>query len=438
MTRRLVALPLVLVALLAQGCLTVAGHEADQPTGGPVTLTTSVCLTMDTDPGPATRMGCDTGDQPRDTIGTVYVAYLVPQGSDVKSADLLARAPVGNHELVADPSYAAIRQAKDPAPAGREWVGFKSPFLDEREAGGPDVEDRSASIATVFDPPAGAETFPHESVVQTRFMPESEWALPTVCDGGWACSSYSVLDSATIEEVLTLKDVAVEAGAPVAVERGQTAQVPFTARYVGGEASETFPLSATSGAGTPSVDAPSVAFEAAGAKPVTVSVPVPEGTPAGPQDVTLTVALPDGVTRTATGRIDVTAKPAPPAPPAPPVVQPSAPQPPAVAAVRSGLRKLTLRTNRRSSVLRSGLRFTQDFVLAGRATWELRRTGSAARLARLTRQVRSAGSQSVTLRLTKAGKRALRRKSLPKLEVRTTFVDALGRRSSVTVPIRLR
>jgi hypothetical protein len=394
--------------------------------------------------------------------GTLLAAYEVPVGTTLVDSDLGASAPIGSHAMARSTSYEAWLDTFQPPAAGREWIAVQSPHFyvnDQSTTGG--VYEHTGRVTTVLDPPDGpaGAAFAHRTVLRTRYTTQAGASSPVDCSPLNACRVLPLVApvaTGTLAGTHHLRDLSLSSGRFVAVDEGETAQVPFTAQYVGGGASEVFPLSATSEVGTASVD-PNLNFAAAGAKSVTVSVAVPEGAPLGPQEVTLTVQLPDGEVRRATRLVDVNAKSAPPAKePAPPAnpTSPSQPAPaesrqgttaatvtppPDLATVRSALGNLKLRSRRRSSVLRTGLRFDQEFVLGGRATWELRRSGAASgSLGRLVRQVGSAGRQSVTLRLSRVGDRALRRKSLPKLEVRTSFVDALGRRSSVTVPIRLR
>jgi hypothetical protein len=92
-------------------------------------------------------------------------------------------------------------------------------------------------------------------------------------------------------------------------------------------------------------------------------------------------------------------------------------------------------TVRRKALLRSGLRFRQTFPVAGRATHVLRL--GARRLAGASGPV-AAGDSTSHLRLSKAGRRAVRARRRATLAVVTTFVADDGRRASVTTPVTLR
>ena len=98
----------------------------------------------------------------------------------------------------------------------------------------------------------------------------------------------------------------------------------------------------------------------------------------------------------------------------------------------------------RSSIVSGGLRFVQQFPVAGTATWTLTRSGSggraaqSARLGRLTTRVSRAGRRTVRLRLTRAGRRSLRPGRRHRLRLTTAFTDARGRKVSVPVTFRTR
>ena len=388
MTRRLAILPLLVVAVLAAGCnAVISGHGATQTaTGAPVRIVTDLCA--------ADSSGDVYGACHDDTrfwiAGRLLAAYEVPEGTEVVDVDL-AGPDFGALTMTRSSTLEDHLDATQPPAAGREWVGLQSEqfaWNDGDPAGAPYA--LTARLETLLDPPDGATTAPYETYIALRGgsgLP----AEPVDCSGS-KCTQLGLAQgvaSDVLAKQLALRDVTVEPGAPVTVEPNQTASVPFTARYIGSGASETFPVGVTSTVGKPSLDVASLAFAAAGTKTVTVSVPVPDGTPVGPRDVTLTMELPNGEMRRATGRIDVKARPAPPeelkesaplappAPSAPPAAtqQRVSPPAPGLATIQTGLRSLKLRSARRGAALRSGLRFTQDFVLPGRATWELRRKG---------------------------------------------------------------
>jgi FG-GAP-like repeat/FG-GAP repeat len=136
--------------------------------------------------------------------------------------------------------------------------------------------------------------------------------------------------------------------------------------------------------------------------------------------------------------------PAPSAPPAPAGARTPTPQPAKASLPVRAPRILSV--NRRTLQTR-GLRFTQRFDRAGIARWTLdaviskTRAAKAPRttpLGRAAKTLRAAGSVTVTLRLTRTGRRFIANHAKAKLRLRTAFVDRAGQRFLLTTPVTLR
>lgn len=447
MLRRHLVLPvLALAALVATGCEpAITGHHATQDLSGPVEIVTNVCGANGNPGTPGDSQYCD-GNVSLSNAQLV-AGYLVPEGSTLVSSDLRGH-EVLEQELTRDESIEAYLDSTSPAGAGLEWVGVRSTRIDF-----PRTRIGDAEVRTVFDPPAGddatAASFPHSAWLKQRTVfDDVDAAEPVDCVN--ACldlDAFKGTDFDGVVELRYLKSLTAPESA-VSAERGSTASVPFTARYVGAAPSGSLLTTATSKLPVQR-GLPRFSFDSTGSQTITATVEVPDDAPLGVQDVKLTVQMPGGGEREATGKVDVkdkptAAAPAPTATPAPPASKPAGPGTPTTRQVEDSLTALKLRSIKRSSVLRDGLRFRQSFALAGRATWELRRAGASAAqangavLGKLTRRIAAPGFQRMTLPLSASGRRSLRAKRIPSLVLRTTYVDALGRRVSVTTPVRLR
>ncbi|HEX8084043.1 MAG TPA: hypothetical protein VF529_07100 [Solirubrobacteraceae bacterium] len=140
-------------------------------------------------------------------------------------------------------------------------------------------------------------------------------------------------------------------------------------------------------------------------------------------------------------------QPPPPPPPAPPPPPPPPPGPGPGTLGATALQQDALRALRRGSIrrlLRRGLRVRVAAGLPGTASIQLRARGANARAAavRVLAQGRAAlsatGAGTVTVRPTRAGRRALRSARRARLTVRVRFTPASGLPVSLDAPLTLR
>ena len=439
---RLLASTAVVTLFLLTGCESaIEAVSVEQPeTAGPVRIVTDLCAgdgrTDTTDDSDACLATSN-----MEISGAALAAYEVPEGTEPVSSTLTITSggTPTTHTLTRNASYEAWLEADDAAAEGRDWVGFQGPpigIYDGSETA------RSAQLVTVFKAPPGSESFPYRTVLRNRSVHTATTAAtPVDCTLAADCQRIDRLPSVALAGTWTLRDASVSAGDPVVAERGTAVFVPFTVRYTGAGASE--PFHAWSSTSLPGADtrasSPTVVLPAAGDSPTAVAVTVPVDAPTGLHDVTLRIDLPGGATREATGKIEVV--------PAAVAQQPDTSQPQqqgqsqtvAIADIRSALTKLKLTSSRRRAIRSRGVRFRQQFLLGGRATWTVKAaTGKKPLLGRATRTISGAGTQSVVVKLSKAGRRALLRRGLKRLTLTTAFTDVAGRKAAVSKAIRIR
>jgi hypothetical protein len=231
--------------------------------------------------------------------------------------------------------------------------------------------------------------------------------------------------------------------------KGTTATLPFTVDYRGTTPSGSRPLSAATAlpGATATPDVPALDVSSSTTRTVNVAVPVPANAPSGDHAVTLELPLPGGIVRRAAGTLRIPADP----PVVPPTVvqQPSqsAPALPTLNRLRGALRRLRLLSTVRASVLRNGLRFTQEFLVPGTVVWDLRTrpagAGGAQRtrgrlLGRATARITRAGRRTARVRLSRQGRRLVRRARRSRVVLNTTFTDQQGRRALARKSLSIR
>jgi hypothetical protein len=123
------------------------------------------------------------------------------------------------------------------------------------------------------------------------------------------------------------------------------------------------------------------------------------------------------------------------------------PAPPTVEEVTAKLSAVKLVTADRDTVVRDGLAFGQNLLLPGTASWSIRlqATPKPGQIAahtlvgsRPAQEFVAAGPQDVVVPLSTMGARQIARRKLSRLIVRTTFTDALGRRTTATSSVTVR
>ena len=447
---RLLAATAVALLFLLTGCESaIKAVSVEQPeTAGPVRIVTDLCAgdgrTDTTDDSDACLATSN-----MEIAGAALAAYEVAEGTEPVSSTLTITSggTPTTHTLTRNASYEAWLEADDAAAEGRDWVGFQGPpigIYDGSEAA------RSAQLVTVFKAPQGSESFPYRTVLRNRSVhTPTTAATPVDCTLAANCQRIDRLPTVALAGTWTLRDASVSAGDPVVAERGTAVFVPFTVRYAGAGASEAFRAwSSTSLPGADTRASSPVVFPAAGDSPTAVAVTVPADAPTGLHDVTLRIELPGGATREATGKIEVVAPAA-----AKQTEQQQQQQEQkqeqeqkreqsqtiALTDIRAALAKLKLTSSRRATLRGKGIRFRQEFLTGGRVTWTVKAaTGKKALLGRAARTVAAAGTESVVLKLRKAGRRALARRGLKRLTLTTAFVDAGGRKASAKKTIRVR
>ena len=447
---RLLSLGAVAAAVLSSGCAAVSSHDvAVGDLGAPLTLTTTICSSNgDSNNYPT---ACTPGAGLPSENKQLVVGWQVPAGSTLRSVDV-AGGPAGA-TLTRRPAAEAQYASQFGTAPGHVWIAAATGRLTATTSPVTSITakfDTPGANGVIAQPTWKSKTYFYSRAVTTDAEAESTGTCPA------GCSYVRLVNGAQTDKDLTLRDLVVQAGAPATVKAGQTAVVPFTMRTVGDvNAASLNPTATTDIAGAQaSLDRPTTDGDVV-TQPVRVVVPASAA--GGERRVTFTVPLAQGGRRQVSSTLNVVAAPKtepkpqpgdgatkPPAPPAPVAGTPPAPTsssarsvtPAQTQAAAVTLVKLTAKAPRRAALLRSGLAVRQ-VVPAGTVVWELRLGGI--RLARLARTVKTAGAQTATLRLTKAGKKALgRRNAAKKLTVVATFTDAAGKRTVTKATVRLR
>jgi uncharacterized protein YceK len=436
---RSIALLAAVAALALTGCgPIITDLTAEQAkVGGPVRIVTTMCLAED----PAN--GCAPKGPEGDGPVQALAGYLVPEGAT--AIDVRIAGPV-TAPLVPSSSYRAALEAKDPAPAGAKWLGFRTDLV-------PDVDltpNAPMKVTARFRAEDGATSFPFDVRMAGRLVGTAEAAKdPFDCAKPPQCVPAVPGAGIITDGRLFLRDAELLAGAPATATAGGRASQPFTLRYTGDLATAGMKLSATTAipgaTATPDPQELDVPIESPGDRPVTVAVDVPRDTPPGDYDVTLKLELPDGPAREASAKIAVAAapsappeRPAEPAGPVEPAGSPPPAGPPATIAVppKPRLGRLALRSRSIRVILRDGLRLRQDVTAAGTLRWSLAKRFALARP--VVRKLAAPGPASARIRLSRRGRKALRGRRHATIVLRTTLVDALGRTVTRRARVRLK
>jgi hypothetical protein len=246
----------------------------------------------------------------------LFLGFRVPRGASAPgSFGSTTTGPDGSApqlQFARSTSYTNELQRLDPAPAGVEWVGYTSQYVDYDNASG----DQNFSADVDFGLPERADgspfagPFTYQAVVGGR-QQGTDPTEPIDCGSslttswggpGSATQGICVDDPAAADldsdSSLETRDAGITPGAAASVVQGGTVTVPFTFA-----AATNVPGAAAS----PSIT--TLAPTANSSKVVDVSVAVPEHAAPGTYSVTLTARLSDGESRTATTALVVGAAP---------------------------------------------------------------------------------------------------------------------------------
>lgn len=333
----LTALMLSLSALLLSGCATFASPPtaSQNQVIGSVRISLTVCASQ---PGALPDGACAdqgnsasspfTGGYASSGTSQLFLGFRVPSGAGAPQSFSSSAAGGGSTELQFTKSagYTSELQRLDPAPAGKQWVGYTSQYVDYDASSG----DQRFSANVDFALPEHADgspfagPFTYQAVVGGRQYGDDP-AQPIDCQdsltGGWGgpgmatqgiCVDDPAPEDLDTDSSLDTRDAGIMPGSAVSVVAGNTASVPFTFAYAGTEApAASFAFEAkttvSGAAATPSVA--TLAPTADSSRPVGVSVSVPESTAPGNYSVTLTARLSNGESRSGTAVLVVSASP---------------------------------------------------------------------------------------------------------------------------------
>jgi len=303
---RVAAIPVgvLAVALVLSGCIVFK----TRPTGaqseplGPVIVTTTVCASdapgctdADVFTGDADGNSGQTGVVPIDA--QVLLGYRVPAGTTGPE-----RFEAQGVAFERSPSYVSELTRLAPPGAGFEWIGYQSERFDPK----PD-EPGELTVSVPLALPAGTDggpfagPFQFRPVVGVRQANGSTEYAPVSCPAGLfigtspdgmcvdAPAQGGGPDGFNSYYAADTDDLGIVAGPAPTVKPGETAEVPFVARYAGDAPVSAALSAATTLPGAGAAPRPgSISVAASGDTPITVSVPVPVGIPAGTYEVELT------------------------------------------------------------------------------------------------------------------------------------------------------